>query len=71
MIGLMQITRWRPIATALLAERLTPAERACSMHRSTREYGRMLADLIRRHGDIDIALAAWNAGEGTVRRHGG
>ncbi|XHS76816.1 lytic transglycosylase domain-containing protein [Burkholderiaceae bacterium UC74_6] len=31
---------------------------------------RMLADLIRRFGRIDAALAAWNAGEGTVRRAG-
>jgi hypothetical protein len=32
---------------------------------------RMLAGLIKRFGRIDVALAAWNAGEGTVRRHGG
>ena len=32
---------------------------------------RLLARLIRRHDGIDVALAAWNAGEGTVRRHGG
>jgi soluble lytic murein transglycosylase-like protein len=32
---------------------------------------RLLADLMRRHDGIDVALAAWNAGEGTVRRHGG
>ena len=32
---------------------------------------RMLADLTRRYGGIDIALAAWNAGEGTVRKAGG
>ncbi|SEL21865.1 Transglycosylase SLT domain-containing protein [Roseateles sp. YR242] len=32
---------------------------------------RMLSDLIRRFGRIDGALAAWNAGEGTVRRAGG
>lgn len=31
----------------------------------------MLAGLIRKFGRIDVALAAWNAGEGTVRRHGG
>jgi hypothetical protein len=31
---------------------------------------RMLADLIRRFGRIDAALAAWNAGEGAVRRAG-
>nr|WP_295080375.1 lytic transglycosylase domain-containing protein [uncultured Roseateles sp.] len=32
---------------------------------------RMLADLIKRFGRIDAALAAWNAGEGAVRRAGG
>lgn len=32
---------------------------------------RMLADLIKRFGRIDTALAAWNAGEGQVRRAGG
>jgi hypothetical protein len=32
---------------------------------------RMLADLDRRLGGIDVALAAWNAGEGKVRRAGG
>jgi len=32
---------------------------------------RMLADLTRKFGRIDAALAAWNAGEGTVRRAGG
>jgi len=32
---------------------------------------RMLADLLRRFGRIDAALAAWNAGEGKVRRAGG
>jgi soluble lytic murein transglycosylase-like protein len=30
----------------------------------------MLADLIRRFRSIDLALAAWNAGEGSVRRAG-
>lgn len=32
---------------------------------------KMLADLIKRFGRIDAALAAWNAGEGAVRRHSG
>jgi len=32
---------------------------------------RMLADLSRRYGGMDVALAAWNAGEGTVRKAGG
>ena len=32
---------------------------------------RLMADLIRRHGRIDLALAAWSAGDGAVRRSGG
>jgi len=32
---------------------------------------RLMADLIKRHGRIDLALAAWSAGEGAVRRSGG
>jgi soluble lytic murein transglycosylase-like protein len=32
---------------------------------------RMMSDLVRRYGRIDVALAAWNAGEGTIRKHGG
>jgi hypothetical protein len=32
---------------------------------------RMLADLSRRFGRVDAALAAWNAGPTPVRRHGG
>lgn len=31
----------------------------------------LLAGLIKKFGRIDAALAAWNAGEGTVRRNGG
>jgi soluble lytic murein transglycosylase-like protein len=32
---------------------------------------RWMAELLKRHGRIDIALAAWSAGEETVRRSGG
>lgn len=32
---------------------------------------RLMADLLRRHGRIDLALAAWSAGSGAVRRAGG
>jgi soluble lytic murein transglycosylase-like protein len=31
----------------------------------------MLSQLIRRFGRTDVALAAWNAGPGTVAKHGG
>lgn len=70
--GLMQITpetaeRYAPRATddRPLDERLFDAR--TNIHTGAR----MLADLMRRFGRLDIALAAWNAGEGTVRRHGG
>lgn len=32
---------------------------------------RLMADLLKRHGRIDLALAAWSAGDGAVRRSGG
>lgn len=32
---------------------------------------RLMADLLRRHRRIDLALAAWSAGDGAVRRAGG
>lgn len=69
-IGLMQIM------PASAGRYLTPEEAAArpvDAHlrepRSNVLVGaRMLADLVRRLGGIDRALAAWNAGEGTVRR---
>ncbi|ALV06397.1 lytic transglycosylase domain-containing protein [Roseateles depolymerans] len=69
-IGLMQIT-------AVSAQRYGTADElrrptALLEARTNILIGaRMLADLIRRFGRIDGALAAWNAGEGTVRRAGG
>jgi soluble lytic murein transglycosylase-like protein len=59
-VGLMQIVAPAEQARRLLDPRtnvLTGAHK--------------LAGLIKRFGRIDVALAAWNAGEGTVRRHGG
>ncbi len=71
-IGLMQITPAAADRYGSAAERRTPAEtRLLDAQVNVHTGARMLADLIRRHGGIDIALAAWNAGEGTVRRHGG
>jgi soluble lytic murein transglycosylase-like protein len=32
---------------------------------------RLIAELLQRHGRIDLALAAWSAGSGAVRRAGG
>lgn len=71
-IGLMQIM---PVtadryATKLEAQR-PAAERLLDPRINVLTGARMLADLTRRFGRIDVALAAWNAGEGTVRKHGG
>ena len=71
-IGLMQITAYTADRYATARERRTPArERLLDPRTNIRTGARVLADLIRRFGHIDLALAAWNAGEGTVRRYGG
>lgn len=71
-IGLMQITPDAAARYATLLERLQPVEKRLLDPRTNVLTGaRMLADLIKRFGRIDAALAAWNAGEGAVRRAGG
>ncbi len=71
-IGLMQITAASGDRYATADERQTPAATRLLDARTNIHTGaRMLADLVRRHPRIDLALAAWNAGEGTLRRHGG
>lgn len=71
-IGLMQITPQTADRYAVGAEAKRPAaERLLDERTNVRTGARMLADLTRRYGRIDVALAAWNAGEGTVRRAGG
>lgn len=68
--GLMQITAQTAQRYATAAEQQRPALLLDA--RSNVLIGaRMLADLTRRFGRIDAALAAWNAGEGAVRRAGG
>lgn len=71
-IGLMQITPETGDRYATPAERAArPAEERLRDSRHNILVGaRMLADLSRRFGSIDAALAAWNAGEGRVRRAG-
>ena len=71
-IGLMQLTPETADRYATRAEAKRPAaERLLDPRINVLTGARMLADLTRRFGRIDIALAAWNAGEGTVRKHGG
>jgi len=65
-LGLMQITPETGIRYASAAEQGRLIEPRINIHTGAR----MLADLIRRFGRIDAALAAWNAGEGAVRRAG-
>lgn len=64
--GLMQITPETASRYATPAEAARLIEPQINIHTGAR----MLADLIRRFHSIDVALAAWNAGEGTVRRAG-
>ncbi|WP_245643402.1 lytic transglycosylase domain-containing protein [Roseateles chitosanitabidus] len=68
--GLMQITPVTAQRYATAEELRRPA--VLTEARTNVLIGaRMLADLTRRFGRIDAALAAWNAGEGAVRRAGG
>jgi soluble lytic murein transglycosylase-like protein len=71
-VGLMQLTPETADRYATAQERREPAARRMLDARTNIFTGaRMLADLTRRYGGIDVALAAWNAGEGAVRRAGG
>ena len=71
-VGLMQLTPDTADRYATKEERRRPAaERLLDARTNILTGARMLADLTRRYGGIDIALAAWNAGEGTVRKAGG
>ncbi len=71
-IGLMQITAETAQRYARGAERQIDLDTLLLDPKANIRIGaRMLADLTRRYGRIDAALAAWNAGEGRVRRSGG
>jgi hypothetical protein len=71
-LGLMQLMPETADRYATPAERARPATQRMLDPRLNIETGaRMLADLTRRLGRIDVALAAWNAGEGAVARFGG
>jgi len=71
-LGLMQLTPDTADRYGTPDERQVPApQRMLDARINILTGARMLADLTRRYGGIDIALAAWNAGEGTVRKAGG
>lgn len=66
-VGLMQIMPVGKTPEARAAE----AQRLLDPRHNIHTGARLLSRLMHRHGRIDIALAAWNAGEGTVLKHGG
>ena len=69
---MMQLTPATADRYSTKEERRTPAAARMRDARTNILTGaRMLADLTRRYGSIEVALAAWNAGEGTVRKAGG
>ncbi len=66
-VGLMQI-----MPTGATQEaRKTEAGRLLDTRHNILTGARMLSQLMRRFGRVDVALAAWNAGPGAVARHGG
>jgi hypothetical protein len=70
-VGLMQLRLDSADRYGSVAERARPAaERLLDPRINILTGARMLADLNRRLGGIDQALAAWNAGEAMVRRYG-
>jgi soluble lytic murein transglycosylase-like protein len=70
-VGLMQLTPETADRYATPSEVKVPvAQRLLDARTNILTGARMLADLTRRYGSIDVALAAWNAGEGTVRKYG-
>jgi soluble lytic murein transglycosylase-like protein len=70
-LGLMQIMPASAERYATETERQRPVDERLRDPRTNIHIGaRMLADLQRRFGRIDVVLAAWNAGEGRVRRAG-
>lgn len=71
-LGLMQIMPDTAERYASAAERQRPVmQRMLEPRTNILTGARMLADLSRRFERIDHVLAAWNAGEGNVRKHGG
>lgn len=70
--GLMQISPRTADTYATAAERsAAPArQRLKEPEHNIMTGARLLADLFKRLGHVDVALAAWNAGEGKVRRAG-
>jgi soluble lytic murein transglycosylase-like protein len=70
-IGLMQIMPATAERYGVTGDRRVPIEKKLTDPRTNVDTGaRYLADLIRMFGQLDLALAAYNAGEGAVQRAG-
>ena len=71
-VGLMQVMP--TTAQRFMDKGLEPrqiAQRLAEPRTNIAVGTRVMADLLRRHRRIDVALAAWSAGEGAVQRSGG
>lgn len=66
-VGLMQIMPVGETRTARAAE----AKKLLDPRTNILTGARLLSQLMHRFGRVDVALAAWNAGVGTVMKHGG
>lgn len=71
-VGLMQLMpataeRWLPKGDG----RRSTAERLAEPRINIGVGARLMAELLKRHQRIDLALAAWSAGDGAVQRSGG
>ena len=71
-VGLMQLM---PLtAQCFMPKRVAPtkiAERLAEPRTNIAVGARLMAELLKRHRRIDVALAAWSAGDGAVLRSGG
>lgn len=71
-LGLMQVMPDTADRYATLSEKQRPAaERLLEPRTNVLTGARVLADIAQRFDRLDLVLAAWNAGEGNVRKHGG
>ena len=71
-VGLMQLmpsTAQRFMPKDLAADKI--AQRLAEPRTNIAVGTRLMADLLKRHRRIDVALAAWSAGDGAVQRSGG
>lgn len=66
-VGLMQIM---PLGETKVARELE-AKRLLDPRANILTGAKLLSQLMHRFGRVDVALAAWNAGVGTVMKHGG